>query len=909
MGLDSGTRLGPYEVTGLLGAGGMGEVYRARDSRLRRDVALKVLPEAVRRDPARRARFEHEARVLASLNHPSIAAIYGIEETEEVGALVLELVEGDTLASWIMRGPVPVAEALSIARQMADALDAAHQKGIVHRDLKPANISITSTGLVKLLDFGLAKIIAPSDAAIEETQIVGQTREGMVVGTAAYMSPEQARGQAIDKRTDIWAFGCVLYEMLTGRRLFEGDGTTDTLALLFTKDPDWSALPPTVPPAIRALLKRCLERDRVKRLGDVAAIRFALEDMAGSGDQPAASTPGVIHLDRSTAWRRIGILSAAAIVVAAVVLIAAAGLGGWNRRIPSEPSRPVRFTITLPPGQRLAGLSRPSVALSADASQLAYVATTQGEEARQIYLWSMERAEARPVPGTEGATNPFFSPDGQWLGFYSRDTVLTKVPVRGGVAQPLTNVSIPSGASWGAQRTIAFPPYLSVIHQLPEEGGAPQALTRFENGETQHIWPEFLPGSKALLFAALSVNATPAIAVQPIGAGQRRNLQGQSGTMPRYASSGHLVYAQRGNLMAVPFDLGRLEVKAAAVAVEVVPGVSQSGATAQYSLSATGSLAYVPGSQKPDEHRLVWVSRNGTDQTLNAPPRVYNQPRISPDGQRAVVDVIEGSDIQVWQYDLGRDRLTPFTYKADGVNRHGVWQPDSTRVVFMSSREGKGQTQLYRQSVDGAGLEQLTTFPPAPTADILPIPYSFCGSDLTFVKLAATPELWVQQMGDSRPGSAPGRMERRLSIQSTMDGGPQLSPDCRWVAYASDESGRREIFVRAYPSLENKHQISMDGGNEPLWNPDPRKRELFYRAGDRVMAVNVNDRGFAEGNPHELFRGPYVIAGNGFVRPNYDVSPDGQRFLMLKPVEREPLTRINVVLGWLAELKRLVPTG
>ena len=908
MGLDKGTRLGPYEVIGLLGAGGMGEVYRARDKRLRRDVALKVLPEALRHDPARRARFEQEARVLASLTHPNIAAIYGVEEGAAVSALVLELVEGETLATQIARGPIPVTQALTMARQMAEALDAAHEKGIVHRDLKPANITITPMGLVKVLDFGVAKIAAPGESAAEETQTVHQTREGVVVGTAAYMSPEQARGQAVDKRTDIWAFGCVLYEMLTGRRLFEGDGTTDTLALLFTKNPDWSALPPTVPPEIRALLKRCLERDRVKRLGDVAAIRFALEDMASSGDQPAASMPGVIHRDRSAAWSRIGIVSAAAIVLAAVVLVAGTGLNVWNLRTSSERPRPVRFTITLPQGQRLAGLARPSVVLSADGSQLAFVATTEGEDKRQIFLWSMEQAEAKPVPGTEGATNPVFSPDGQWLGFYSRDTVLAKIPVRGGIAQPLTNVSIPLGASWGGHGTIAFPPYLSVIHQLPEDGGAPQPLTRFENGETQHVWPEFLPGSKALLFTAISLNPMPAIAVQPIGSGQRRNLQGQSGTMPRYASSGHLVYAQRGNLMAVPFDLGRLEVKGAAVAVEVVRGVSQSGATTQYSLSTTGSLAYVPGSLKPDEYRLVWVSRNGAEQTLSAPARFYNQPRISPDGRRAVVDVVEGPDIQVWQYDLARDQLTPFTYKADGVNRHGVWQPDSTRVVFMSSREGKGQTQLYRQSVDGAGLEQLTTFPPAQTADILPIPYSLCGSELTFVKLAATPELWVQRTGDSPPGSGQGRMPRRLSVQSSVDGGPQLSPDCRWVAYASDESGRREIFVRGYPSLEDKHQISMEGGSEPLWNPDRRKRELFYRAGNRMMAVDLTDRGFAEGKAHELFRGPYVTTLNGFVRPNYDVSPDGQRFMMLKPVQQEPLTRINVVLSWLAELKRLVPT-
>ena len=875
----------------------MGTVYRAYDDRLRRDVAIKVLPEDVHLSSSRLARFEQEARVVAALSHPNIAAIYGIEQGP-AGApmLVLELIEGRTLAARIAQGPLPVDDALAIGRQIAQALDAAHEKGIVHRDLKPANIVITPTGLVKVLDFGVAKMTDPAEATTAETVTV--TREGVIVGTPAYMSPEQATGQRVDERTDIWAFGCVLFEMLTGRRAFDGSTTSDTLSALLNATPDWSLLPPTVPPTIVVLLKRCLERERERRLGNVAAIRFALEDVPASVDHPRT-------------WKRGALLAAAAVIL---IVAAAAGFIALNSRpVPAE-SKPAGFSmatfpIDLPQGLRLAALARPAIALSPDGNLLAFVATPQGEDARQIYVRDMKTGETSPVTGTERASNPFFSPDSKFLGFYASDLVLAKVPVSGGVAVPLTRVTIPYGASWG-QQTIAFPPYLSIIQHVSDKGGAPQPLTHFADGETQHMWPEFLQNGKALLFAAVSASPTPQIAVQPIGSGPRRNLQGLLGTTPRYIPSGHVVYAQRGTLMAVAFDLDGLDVKDGAVPIPVVKGVSERAGTAQFSVSTTGSLAYVPGTLEAMEFTLVVVNRRDkTERQLNVPPDFYNQPRLSPDERYAAVDITGNQrPIQIWLYDFAQDQFTQFTYNENGVNRHAVWQGPK-RLLYMSSRNGP-TTQLFAESVDHGGLEQLTRFPPTPGVDILPIPYSLCGNALTVVRSGSesTFEAGTLQMGNSPAGGKEAM--KRLALQIAADGAPQLSPDCRWVAYASDDgSVRREIFVSPYPGLEYKRRISTDGGNEPLWNPNRRKRELFYRLGDKMIAVELNDDGSPRGKAQELFTRPYGTTLNSFARANYDVSSDGERFLMLKPAKPEPpLTRITLVLNWHEELKRLVPT-
>jgi hypothetical protein len=599
-------------------------------------------------------------------------------------------------------------------------------------------------------------------------------------------------------------------------------------------------------------------------------------------------------------------LLAAAVIT--LIVATAAVLIFWKSRASTAVPALNHFPLTLPPGQRLAGLDRPSLSLSADGRQLAYVAT-QGEDERRIYVFSQETGDFRPIPGTEKASNPFFSPDGKSLGFFGSDLALMTVPVQGGVVRRLATATNPLGASWSRKGTIAFTPFLSVIHQLPEEGGTPQPLTRFQNGETQQLWPFYLADGNGLLFSAVgsvSDKGNPAIAVQ--GSGERRNLRGLFGIMPQYLSSGHLVYALDGNVMAVPFDLGRLEVKEGAVAIPVIKDVARQERAAQFSVSASGAVAYAPGPVQTEKYKFVWVSRDGTElQTLGAPARFYTQPRISPDGQRIVTDEIENGEIQLRLYDIKRDQLTPLTYPQQHRNHHGVWL-DTQRILFMSGRNG--QTQLFSQLVDGgAAAQQLTAFAATPEADILPIPYSICDNTLTFTRLFPTAEAWRLSLGDTTRGPVRSGTQQ-LSLQLFADGALQLSPDCHFVAYASDEagSGHREIIVRDFPGLTKKWLISTDG-NEPMWNPNLHKRELFYRNGDSMIAVDIKEDGSPAGKGRTLFTKPYEKTLNAYVRANYDVSPDGERFLMLKPgAPPAQLTQITFVQNWIEELKRLVPT-
>ncbi|HXQ25319.1 MAG TPA: protein kinase [Candidatus Acidoferrales bacterium] len=896
MPLATGSRLGPYEVLSAIGAGGMGEVYRARDGKLGRDVALKVLPEAFARDAERMARFQREAKVLASLNHPNIATIHGLEDSGKTHALVMEMVEGPTLADRIKQGPIPIDEALRIAKQITEALEYAHERGIVHRDLKPANVKVTSDDAVKVLDFGLAKAIegdaASIDIANSPTMSRMATLAGVLLGTAAYMSPEQAKAKPVDRRADIWAFGCVLYEMLTGKMAFRGESVTDTLAAVIKEDPDWRLLPAATPIRIRVLLQRCLQKDPKQRLRDIGDARISLEEVLSGAADPTVTTSAERSAKRPWLW------IAAAL---AGVLLTAGGVGFaiWTLKPSPSAARPVtRTVIDLPTGQHLAGLDNLALALSPDGRDLAYVATTQGASTQQIYLRPMDSAEARPVPGTEGAIDPFFSPDGQWLGFFA-DGKLKKIPVNGAVAQTLGDVVNPHGASWDSEGKIAFVPGLSVLSEMSDAGGDSQTLTRFAVGESSDSWPEFLPDGKAVLFLAIT---PPTIAAQPVDGGQRRNLiQGQAGTMPRYATSGHLIYAQAGTLMAVPFDPQRLEV--AGPAVPAVQGVLQStelNGPAQYSVSNTGSLVYVAGNLQATQRRLVWVSRNGSEQPLSAPLRDYDQPRLSPDGRRIAVDVgiIEIGGTQVDLYDLARDTLSRFTFEGN-LNQYPTWTPDGKRIAFMSGRSGA--LSVFWQLADGSGgLERLTN----DQTTSVPFSWSPDGQLMAGVQVAppAAPEIMVLRLADHK--AQPFQQTQTGAFEDA----PQFSPDGRWIAYASDESGRREIYVQPYPGPGGKWQISTDGGTEPLWNHNGR--ELFYRNGNRMMAVDIGTQsGFAVGKPRMLFEGPYLKNGVGYARPNYDVSPDGQRFLMIKPIEQEQAapTQINVVLNWTEELKRLVP--
>jgi Tol biopolymer transport system component len=885
MALAAGTKLGSYEITGAIGAGGMGEVYQAHDTKLGRDVAIKVLPEAFAHDAERLSRFQREAKMLASLNHPNIATIHGLEQSGGTSYLVMELVSGETLAERVKAGPIGIEEALKIAVQIAEALEAAHEKNIIHRDLKPANVKVTPEGKVKVLDFGLAKAFA-GDATTEDignspTLSIAATMQGVILGTAAYMSPEQAKGKAVDKRTDIWAFGCVLYELLTGKQAFHGEDITDILAAVVRAEPDWSLLPASTPSKIRDVLQRCLQKDKALRLRDAGDACIEIREALTA---PASAASVNVTANRLAGWRLPVLMGAAALVVAA-----AAGFVGWNLK--PTPSKPVtRTVITLPPGDQLAAFDYPAIAISPDGTLLAYAAIHAGT--RQLYLRALDSLEAKPLADTEGANTPFFSPDGRWLGFVAGG-YLKKISVNGGAAQTLGNAPVPSGATWGSDGTIIFvPSTASIIEQISDAGGPPQVLSHFAKGEGGQLWPQLLPGGKAFLFVSAGGIGNSRIVARSLSSGERHELVA-GGTQPQYAMPGYLFYAQGGNLMAAPFDPQRLQITG--VAVPIADGVRRIGFTggAQYALSGTGSLVYVPGGNVAAE-RMVWVSRNGTEKALAAPPHEYVTPRISPDGRRVAVTVAEQEN-QVWLYDFGRDTLSRLTFGGN-VTQTPAWTPDGKRIAFTSNKEGP--LNIFWQPADGSGeMERLTT------SEYTDVPRSFSpdGQLLAFLELGSATgyDVSVLRLRD--------RKTQPFIRTPTNESVPSFSPDGHWLAYISDESGRFEVYAQPYPGPGGKYQISTDGGTEPVWNPNGK--ELFYRSGDKMMAVDVTTQpAFSVGKPKMLFQGPYVPTP--FTFPNYDVSPDGRRFLMIKESEQaSSLNQINVVLNWFEELKRRVPTG
>jgi serine/threonine-protein kinase len=897
MSLKTGTRLGPYEILSAIGAGGMGEVYRARDTRLDRIVAIKVLPAHLADRSELRERFDREAKTIASLNHPHICTLYDTGHQDRIDYLVMEYLEGETLAQRLQKGALPIQQVLQYAIEISDALDKAHRKGVTHRDLKPGNIMLTKTG-TKLLDFGLAKLkqeAAPANVPLSELPTANDplTAQGTIVGTLQYMAPEQLEGKEVDARTDIFAFGVAVYEMATGKRAFEGQSQASLMvAILEREPPAMSSLQPMTPPALDRVVKKCLAKDPEKRWQAASDVCDELKWIADGGSQ-IASVPTAAEKGIRVLGRRPLVFGLGALLLGAVI----ASLALWNLKPSPSPQPVTRTVINLPPGQQLAGLDNgPAVALSPDGTHLAYVARQGGTQ--QLYLRAMDSLEAKPIPDTEGATEPFFSPDGQWLGFFAGGK-LKKVSMSGGAAINLGDAAFPRGASWGSQGMIAFAPSaISALLQVSDAGGAPQPLTRFGKGESGHRWPEFLPGGRALLFAA-GTNAdnwsNAKVAIQSIGTGERRDLI-QGVTHPRYAASGHLVYAQKGTLMAVPFDPQRLAVTGAAV--PVVEGVRQStvSGSAHYNFSATGSLVYVPGGVQSVQLRLVWVNRNGAEQPLAAPAHAYRGLRLSPDGRRVAMAVDE-QETQIWLYDLTRETPTRLTFEGN-ANAYPAWTPDGNRIAF-TSKSKEGPQDLFWQLADGSGgLERLTT------SEYVPFSMSWSpdGQMLAFVEINPTTgyDIWVLRMSD--------RKAQPFLRTPFTEGAPRFSPDGRWLAYVSDESGRFEIYVQPYPGPGGKWQISTEGGTEPMWNPNGR--ELFYRSGDKMMAVEIATQpGFAAGKPRMLFEGQYQPTPGTF--PNYDVSPDGQRFLMLKPTEQAQAapTQINVVLNWFEELKQKVPTG
>ena len=892
-----GRRLGPYEILSAIGAGGMGEVYKARDTRLDRVVAIKILPAHLADRAELRERFEREARTIASLNHPHICVLFDIGQQDGVDYLVMEYLEGETLAQRLLKGPLPLELVLQYAIEISDALDKAHRKGVTHRDLKPGNIMLTKSG-TKLLDFGLAKLKqeeSPANVSLSDLPTGNDplTAQGSILGTLQYMAPEQLEGKEVDTRTDIFALGAVVYEIATGKKCFEGKSQASLIAaILEHESAPISSLQPMTPPAIDRLVKKCLAKEPEKRWQAASDVCDELKWIAEGGSQV---TPSPTYATKSvrTLGRRELIIGAGTVLIG----FAIATLVTWILK--PSPLLPVsRTVITLPAGRQLAGLeSGLALALSPDGTHLAYVARQGGVQ--QIYLRAMDSLAANPIPGTEGGSTPFFSSDSQWVGFFLGGR-LKKAPVTGGATLDLGMVGATTGAgaSWSSQGIIAVAPgAASALLQVPDAGGAVQPLTHSEKGDLTHRWPEFLPGGRAVLFTAGRSGITfsnAQIAAQSVVSGERKNLV-QGATNPRYALSGHLVYAQAGSLMAVPFDPQRLEVTGAAV--PVVEGVLQSPTTgaAQYGISAAGTLVYVPGGIQGTQSRLVWVGRNGTEQVLAAPPHSYRFPRLSPDGRRVAVSIIE-QESQTWLYDLSRNTLSRLTFEGS-QNYNPVWTPDGKRVAFESNNSGP--PNIFWQLADGSGgLERLTTSPYINA----PISWSPDGRLLAFGEINTTTgqNIWILRMSD--------RKALPFHRTGTSENEARFSPDGRWLAYISDESSRLEVYVQPYPGPGGKWQISTEGGTEPVWNPNGR--ELFYRNGDKMMAVDISTQpAFAASTPRMLFQGRYEQPPVPL--HNFDVSPDGQHFLMLKAVEEEQAapTQINVVQNWFEELKQKVPTG
>jgi serine/threonine protein kinase len=901
-----GRYIGAYRVTSKLGAGGMGEVFRAHDTKLGRDVAIKILPRAFDTNPERRARFEREARMLATLNHPNIGTIYGLEDAHGTSALILELIEGETLAERLTRiklaadDGMPAAEAVTIARQIADALEAAHERGIVHRDLKPANIKFTSDGSVKVLDFGLAKAMSdsePADVSQSPKAKDAATRTGVVMGTAAYMSPEQAKGEKVDKRSDIWAFGCVLYEMLSARPAFARATGAETLAAVLNREPDWNALPRTLSAVVRMVLERCLQKDPKERLRDIGDVRLALTGAFTSAPPPSA-TLSTASTHRSL-WRRASPV-AASLVVGGLLTSAAMQFGGSRNSV-----QVTRLSLTTSGAAALSesGNYR-NVAITPDGLRVVYV----GDSGRQLFVRALDQVEPVVLATSSVLRSPFISPDGQWVGFEEGVNTLKKVPIAGGPAITLAEIDgIMRGATWLPDNTIVFATNIARtgLQRISADGGMPTQLTTPDaaRNEYEHVWPEALPGGTALLYTIIGRTGglgAAKVAIQDLQANQSTDLF-SGGSNAVYVPTGHLVYVAGGALWGIPFDLRRRATFGTAVPILKEMLTTGTGA-GEFAVSANGTLVYGYGpGYDPLARTLSWVDRQGNQEQLPAPPHSYLQPRISNDGTRIVTATLRGPESNIWVWDMPRQILTRVTTGA-ALDIQPTWSSDDRWIVFVSQRDG-GFQNLWRQSADGTGVpEQLThTRNGLANASVTPD-----GMRVIFTQRTTSGDNEIVELALDDTRRITPLVQARIST-----GGGVLSPEGRWLAYHSNISGRLEIYVRPYPNTEaGRWQVSTAGGQKPMWSRD--EKELFFTAANGTLMgvkVEATRTPWAASPPVKVLEPGYWSSSTQF-GPQIDVSPDGRRFLVVTAPRVDPAVaapHLVLVQHWDEELKARVP--
>jgi len=902
MGLRIGTQLGPYEILSAIGAGGMGEVYQAHDTKLGRDVAIKVLPEAFAHDPERLSRFQREAKMLASLSHPNIATIHGLEHSNSTHFLIMELVSGETLAERIKRDrAVPVEEALKIAVQIAEALESAHEKGIIHRDLKPANVKVTPEGKVKVLDFGLAKAFA-GDAANDDpsnspTLSLAATMHGVILGTAAYMSPEQARGKAVDKRTDIWAFGCVMYELLCGRPAFEGEDITEILAAVVKTEPDWSRLPESTPPAIRVLLRRCLQKDKTLRLQAAGDARIEIHEALTS---PAAAEPGAAQRKNRErlAWS-----------VTAIAIVATLALSFVHFRGPTEETRILKMSV-LPPEKAVFN-ARSLPAVSPDGHRLAFVLTLDGKDT--LWVRDLDSLAARPLPGTEGAHEPFWSPDSRFIAFFAGGK-LKKIDVAGGPALTLCDAALGYGGSWSKGDVIVFAPTSTGgLFRVPVAGGTATPVTALDSAtaETSHRFPWFLPDGRHFLYTALNTDREKtAVYVGDLDSKTRR-LVVVALSNAVYAQPGYLLFLREGTLMAQPFNAGKVQASGDPFPIAEQVDSNFSGGVAaqgQFSSSQNGVLAYTSGGGGGRNVQLTWFDRSGkTTGTLGA-PGVLQWPAISPDGNTVAADRDDQQTgfFDLWLHDLARGTASRFTFNSK-TNAYPVWSPDGSHIAFSSTRDGGGGSNVYQKATSGVAQDEALD-KANPGLGKRPEDWSRDGRYIIELVVGPKYAIWVLPLfGDRKPFPY---------LQTDFnENWARLSPNGQWLAYVSDETKRDEVYVQTFPTRGGKWQVSTNGGSRPVWSRDGK--ELFFIGGvtntptllgadQKLMAVEVKSDAvkggakFEAGLPKPLF--DTHLPAN-VLNVLFDVSKDG-RFLMPIQLEQTASVPMTVVANWTAGLRK-----